>query len=757
VIRNEWRNGGYPAWLLTRPEYGMPLHDILEGRYPATATLQNANSDDAAAQWLGNATHMTYATRWLRAVLREFAPVAADVIAVQLDDDQGAYIDNQTWPAPHLQTYLRTLEATVRDVVGPRLPVFINTYEMKVTAAAPVWAMGNWYQSDAYAIGEHDRAALEFSAGLLQTQTAYPLAISEFQAGWLAPPEDPQPRPADPTNTTLALHTLLGMGMRGAIDFPAQDTVNPAGWEAPFANMSYAWGAALDVNLDPSPRYAPTRRFGDLVRRYGSELAGARRVADGAIAYLTSAYDAAQITNADVFAIAARTQTAQHGCRAHHLVCDLVDLRFASDGDLRRYPFIVVPAEAVALPLTDAAAGRLRRYRQRGGRVVSEPPGVVTPHTGGLADATLLAGNDGAAFLDIVNYDGRPRAIPATQLHLPGGDTWAIGPFTLAARDAVLLRRERGQTSAARHGTNAIAIAAATVSTRLSPSATVGRAPSPPEPSSPSPGQTAPTRVGADASAARARVTVDDRGGDGLPRVTLSNGRVSMTLAPDAGGRAFTFAAAPGGCHLINAFTSVGALRDDVSIQPPLSTSDRIGKYTRSFPTGMFNRPYLLTDVSVPGGAAITLRYDAPDVVPAGARFERTLSLRDGDDTIDVRERTIFGSGPQSALQRAVRYDSFDTRGVTTFDEHARGAVGFFFPAGGCVAIVAWPAGDVEDAQLIPERTSAVLRLQFAPDRSTLTRYRLAPAADAAAARAVLDKLFSTGAIRGLDLIRYIE
>jgi hypothetical protein len=59
VVRNEWRNGGYPAWLLERPEYGMPLHDLLEGRYPPTATLQNAHSDDAAAEWMRNATHRT--------------------------------------------------------------------------------------------------------------------------------------------------------------------------------------------------------------------------------------------------------------------------------------------------------------------------------------------------------------------------------------------------------------------------------------------------------------------------------------------------------------------------------------------------------------------------------------------------------------------------------------------------------------------------------------------------------------------------
>ena len=28
----------------------MPLHDVLEGRYPATATLQNAHADAAAAE-----------------------------------------------------------------------------------------------------------------------------------------------------------------------------------------------------------------------------------------------------------------------------------------------------------------------------------------------------------------------------------------------------------------------------------------------------------------------------------------------------------------------------------------------------------------------------------------------------------------------------------------------------------------------------------------------------------------------------------
>jgi hypothetical protein len=737
VIRNEWRNGGYPAWLLTRPEYGMPLHDVLEGRYPATATLQNANSDDAAAQWLANGTHLRYATRWLQTALRELLPVADRVIAVQLDDDQGAYIDNQTWPAPRLQAYLQTLEATVRSVVGAQLPVFINTYEMKVTASAPVWAMGNWYQSDAYSIGEHDRTSLEFSAGLLQTQPRYPLAMSEFQAGWLAPPEDPQPRPADPTNTTLALHTLLAMGMRGAIDFPAQDTVNPAGWEAPFANASYAWDAALDAGLQPSARYAPTKRFGELVRANGAELATARRYADGAIAWLPSAYDPARITNADVFALVARTQAAQQACRARHLACDLIDLRFAAAADLARYPFLIVPGDAISLPFVEPIARRLTRYRVGGGRIAAAPPDVVTPHAGGIADAALLIARDGTAFLDVVNYDFTRHAIPATRLTLPDGRIWKVAAFAVAPRDAVLLRNDPAGARNARGTSAPVARNAQPKTQRDELGGTAGRVQA-----SPVPCQTAfPFVLGHVRPFGPARLIVDDRAADGYPRTTLTNDHIAMTLAPAAGARAFSLTATLDGCTQVNAFTSVGALRDDVAIQPPLSTTDRIGKYTRSFPAGTFNRVYRFAPAEAPAHmAALGVDADVADVVPAGAHFARTLLLGDADDAVEVRERVRFAGGIAAAPQRAVRYDSFDTRGATTLDERADGAIGFFFPAAGYVTIVTWSSGDVETAALIAERTSTVVQLRFAPDRETRTRYAVARAADLAGARAALAK-----------------
>jgi len=428
VIRNEWRNGGYPDWLLRRPEYDMPQHDILEGRYPATATLQNAHSDDAAAEWMRNATHMRYASRWLHHALHEFVPYADLVIAVALDDDQGAYIDNQTWPAPHLHAYLHWLDAQVRTVTGPVLPTFINTYDMKVPASSPVWAMGNWYQSDAYAIGDHDRVELDFATATLTAQEHAPLATSEFQAGWLASPEDPQPRPASPSNTTLALAELLSWGMHGVVDFPLQDTLAPFGWEAPFSNAFYSWDAA--IARDPQtgrfpPRWQPTRRFGQMVRTYGPQLAASHRIARIAIADEVSASNPRSLSNDDVTAIAAQLKDALRTCNARGLTCDVVDLRFSSLARLRAYATLVVPP--FVRPPEAAISRRLTDVRRARVSIVARVPNTRGP------GIVVLAG-PAASFGVAVNWSSRTRTFR--------GPVWdgtalrTIRPFRLAARDA---------------------------------------------------------------------------------------------------------------------------------------------------------------------------------------------------------------------------------------------------------------------------------------------------------------------------------
>ena len=442
VIRNEWRNGGYPAWLLIRPEYRMPLRDVLDGRYPATATLQNAHSDDAAAEWMRNRTHLRYASRWLHRALAEFRPVADLVLAVALDDDQGAYIDNQTYPAPHLQQYLHWLDGQARDVVGPTTPTFINTYEMRVPSSSPVWTMGNWYQSDAYTIGAHDRAGLDFATSLLATNGRGPLAQSEFQAGWLAPAEDPDPRPADPRNTELALHELLAHGVHGIIDFPMQDTLAPFGWEAPFANALYNWDAAIGLDGKMfGTRYAPTRGFGSLVSGTGNDerqaapalgfgdfLADTKPIYDTAIAWLGGAY-AKPLTPAQVRAVTDRAQAELARCRVFGRSCLLIDLR----QPVPRVSTLVVP-RAVTVPFAADVSATLGSLRRSGLLLVSSVPGGL----GGSTIARTVLAGPRAVFVDFRNWSVADIALPSTPYRVRGS-LYVLPPLALAAHSARLV------------------------------------------------------------------------------------------------------------------------------------------------------------------------------------------------------------------------------------------------------------------------------------------------------------------------------
>jgi amino acid transporter len=827
VVRNEWRNGGYPAWLLSRPEYGMPLHDLLEGRYPPTATLQNARSDDAAAEWMGNATHMTYARRWLVRALQVCSIDADRIVAVALDDDQGAYIDNQTWPAPHFQAYIGWLRDTVASVTGPREPVFINTYQMKVTSSSPVWAMGNWYQSDAYALGEHDRAQLEFSTGLLHTRPAQPMMASEFQAGWLLQPDDVRPRPASPSNTALALATMFGMGVRGVVNFPAQDTLYPSGWEAPFANAFYAWDAALALDGSPTPREVPTAAFGGLVSTFGPELAASHVRYDAAIAYLGASVPTDRATNEFFGNVEAATIDAQRACRDARLSCALVDPSALDRAELERYPLLVVPwpsgtTEADATP---AIRATLAAYARHGGGILGPVAGPDLARafaaTGrratvaGMSDATFADDPthrlDG--FLTVLNYDDEPRSVAGAAVTLLDGTQRTLPPFTIPQHTALVVpvgvrlsslgsgfapsdrlafttcmprtmtiangavHVETDPTSDApacfirvRLGGrmhDAILDAATMRSLTIERANDVSQARLPeasaatslPEPVLPIRNDAAlplastePFRAVAPNGAS---AYVADVYRDGSQALVLDNGIVRVVVAPDAGARAFVFEDVASGRSV---FTSVGAMRDDVAIEPPLSTTDRIAKYTHDFPAGTFNRPYRATiDASGPS-ARVTVRYDAPDLLPNGASFERTIALEPHSHAFDVAERASFASGPTTLeTQRAVSVTSLSvgngidmsTRRILVPDASpflagsavrvaSGNAFGYYDTATRELVTVAWRSADMDDVTILERRYSIVARLTLARGGVRRMRYDYTYARDVEAARAAL-------------------
>jgi hypothetical protein len=198
-----------------------------------------------------------------------------------------------------------------------------------------------------------------------------------------------------------------------------------------------------------------------------------------------------------------------------------------------------------------------------------------------------------------------------------------------------------------------------------------------------------------------------------------------LIVSNHAGARAFAFGFSEYKESFVNMFTSVGALRDDVLIQPPLSTTDKIGKYTRTFPAGMFNRPYTATIVQDRGTkASATFTYDAPDVVPSGAHFARTITFEQAPERFIVDESVHFnGTGPLVAMQRGVVLSSIASGGMTLIDDRAHDAIGWY--GNDVLFAVAWRHDDMDDVSLIPEATSTVIRFVLATGGVRRTSYAI--------------------------------
>jgi hypothetical protein len=173
VILNEWKNGGYPDWLLARPEYKMSASARVEGHYPPLSGLSPTNSEEASRQWLANETHLKYTRKWFGDVMRELLKDRqkgsqpegpGNLIAIQLDDDQA--INRANYNGPIFWKYMETLAGYLREA-GATAPVYINPTDMRVSAAgAPrdIGAMGQWYfnfGSDP-ALRWEDTATLQF-------------------------------------------------------------------------------------------------------------------------------------------------------------------------------------------------------------------------------------------------------------------------------------------------------------------------------------------------------------------------------------------------------------------------------------------------------------------------------------------------------------------------------------------------------------------------------------------------------------------
>jgi hypothetical protein len=417
-ILNEWRHGGYPGWLLDRPEYKMNPADWIEGRYPPLDGLNTRDAEAAARGWLENPTHMTYAHRWLTTVAKELAPFsshralpapAADqagaspqaasgpLLFLQLGDDFAIGRTNRV--GPEFWRYVDSLRDAV-EAGGVNVPVFINPTDMRVSAAGsdlahPIGVMGQWYLrprdeaagtlagSGGSMMAASDASELEFFTEELKTQPNFPPVMIEYQAGWYAPADDDRPLENPAENTLLSSRLLIANGIHGLNYMPFEDTYTPAGYSVPWANRSYRWDAPLGPDGDPQPRFHAMRRNSSVLRRWGQQLAASHKRADFGILYPLGAFPQDLLSRADILHVSESVMRVERLATLAMLSTELLDPAYQPVEQLLRDPLLLLPVfdpDRPQFQLSDQGQRVIVQYVRSGGTLVvfpTRPTGAI--------------------------------------------------------------------------------------------------------------------------------------------------------------------------------------------------------------------------------------------------------------------------------------------------------------------------------------------------------------------------------------------
>jgi hypothetical protein len=408
-ILNEWRHGGYPGWLLERPEYKMNPADWLEGRYPPLDGLNAHDAEAAARGWVDNATHVSYARQWLTAAGKELAPYSSHRIVHSMPDDPDAAPRDASGPllfvqlgddfaigrknrvGPDFWRYVESLRAAI-EAGGVDVPCFINPTDMRVSAAgsraegasgAPIGTMGQWYlqqrpnaETNERLLDAADASEIEFFTEELKTQPDFPPAMIEYQAGWYAPGDDDRPIESPPGNTLLSSRLLIGNGIHGINYFPLQDTYTPAGYSVPWANRSFRWDAALDPNGERQPRFQAVVRNSRMLGRWGPQLAASHKRADFGIVYPLGAYPQTQLQGSDIARVSESVMRIERLGMLATLSSELIDPEYQPADQLLRDPLLLLPVFDQAQPqfqMSERAQGAIVEYVRKGGTLLVFP------------------------------------------------------------------------------------------------------------------------------------------------------------------------------------------------------------------------------------------------------------------------------------------------------------------------------------------------------------------------------------------------
>jgi hypothetical protein len=379
---SEWLNGGYPDWLLRRPEYRMSEQAVLEGRYPRLSALQYDKSEEAATEWLKNDTHLRYTREWYRDVLALLNPLLAEkggpVISIQIDDDQA--IGRENYNGPNFWKYMDLLRKYAKEAThGSNIPYYINGADMRVNAEAndalsePFWNTGQDYQmsgAGGYS-SVFEAAKNKFLTEILKTQPLFVPAHIEFQAGWLMDEKDTYARPTDPTNTLMATRVMFQNGLKALNYYPLTDTLYPAGYESQWANYFYGWEAAVNYAGKETGRAVYVRRNGRLLAGMGPLLASSHFLPDAGLVYPMATFPQPLLTAEEADYVALLAGRVLWSGVYDHFNFELVDSDHAPVDNFKRYKLLLLP-NLVSGKEELKRYPHLERYSEKAQRLVEE-------------------------------------------------------------------------------------------------------------------------------------------------------------------------------------------------------------------------------------------------------------------------------------------------------------------------------------------------------------------------------------------------
>ncbi|HXX24226.1 MAG TPA: beta-galactosidase [Terriglobia bacterium] len=351
---SEWRHGGYPGWLLRRPEYRMSEQAVLEGRFPRWSALQYEHSDEAAAEWLKNDTHLKYTRKYFHDVLGVAAPFFADrggpIFSLQMDDDQA--MDARNYNGQHFWKYMDTLRKFAKQATDDRpIIYFIDGMQMRLNAEAndllsePFWNQGqdhrgiyrNGYSTPAVA------AKNKFLAELLKTEPLFIPTHIECNTEWYLDGSDSFARFSDPSNHLMATRTMIQNGLKGFSHFSVLDSVYPAGYEAPWANHFYAWDSPLNFLGKETERAPYVRRNGRLIAGMGPLLASSHLLPDAGVVYPMATFPQEALTDQEIVRVVMLASRTLWAGTYDHFNFELVDSDHAPLQNFQRYRVLFMP------------------------------------------------------------------------------------------------------------------------------------------------------------------------------------------------------------------------------------------------------------------------------------------------------------------------------------------------------------------------------------------------------------------------------